>query len=100
MKIVSHILPISSKYDSPIFEAVAIQIVLAVTGLLVIDPTGVARILGIALIAFWAGAVVLIWRHPQSPTRLDLELIRFGYLPVIAIAALVACWIWHLGGLL
>ncbi|MGD1085620.1 MAG: hypothetical protein ABSA47_12850 [Verrucomicrobiota bacterium] len=99
MKIIGHSLPISSKYDSPIFEAVAIQIVLSVFGLLLIDPVGVSKILGIALVAFWGAAVVLIWRHPQSPTRLDLGLIRFGYLPVIAISAVLTCWIWHLRGL-
>jgi hypothetical protein len=93
-------LPISPKYDSPIFEAVALQIVLGFLGFLVMDGGGVAQICGIALVAFWGGAVVLIWRHPQSPSRLDIELIRFGYLPLIVIAYLLSCWIWHLRGVL
>jgi len=99
MKFIRQPLPISSKYDSAIFEAVAFQIVLAILGLLVMDPIGVPEVFGIALIAFWGGAIVLIWRHSQSPTAVDLELIRFGYLLVIVIAAFLTHWIWHLRGL-
>ena len=91
-------LPISPKYDSPIFEAVALQIVLGLLSLLILDGGEVAQICGIALVAFWSGAVVLIWRHPQSPSRLDLELIRFGYLPVVVISFLLTGWIWNLRG--
>ena len=93
-------LPISRKYDSPIFEAVAIQIFIAIVGLLMIDPVGIAQIFGIALLAFWGGVVVLIWRHPQSPSRFDLAFIRFGYFGVIALAFLLLPLIWHLRGVL
>jgi hypothetical protein len=93
-------LPISPKYDSPIFEAVALQIVLGLLAALILDGGGIAQVCGIALLAFWGGAVVLIWRHPQSPSRLDVELIRFGYFPVILVSFFLACWIWHLRGVL
>jgi len=46
-------LPISPKYDSPIFEAIAIQIFMAIVGALMIDPVGTAQVFGIALLAFW-----------------------------------------------
>ena len=72
---------------------------LAVVGLLMIDPVGIAQVFGIALVAYWGGVTVLIWRHPQSPSRVDLALIRFGYLPVIVIAFLLSGSIWHLRGL-
>jgi hypothetical protein len=91
-------LPISLKYDTCIFEAVGLQLVLGLLSLLILDGGRVAQMCGIALAAFWSGAVVLIWRHPQSPSRLDLELIRFGYLPVAVIAFFLAGWIWHLRG--
>jgi hypothetical protein len=91
-------LPISDRYDSPIFEAVAIQVILSLLSLLILDGGAVAQICGIALVAFWGGAAVLIWRHPQSPSRLDLSLIRIGYLPVVAITLFLAYWVWHLRG--
>jgi hypothetical protein len=93
-------LPISPKYDSPIFEAVAIQIVLGLLGLMILDGGVIAQLCGIALVAFWGGAAVLIWRRPQSPSRVDIELIRFGYLPLIVISYFLVGWIWHLRGLL
>jgi len=46
-------LPISPEYDSPIFEALALQIVLGLLSLLVIDGGGVAQVFGIGLVAFW-----------------------------------------------
>jgi len=91
-------LPISSKYDSPIFEALAIQIALGLLSFLVMDFGTVAQICGIALVAFWGAAAVLIWRHPQSPSPTDLELIRFGYLLVVVISFFLVGWIWHLRG--
>ena len=99
MKVLRYRLPISKEYDSPIFEAVALQIVLGLLSLLILDGGTVARICGIALVAFWAGAGLLIYRRPTSPSRLDLQLIRFGYLPVVVIAFFLVQWIWHLRGL-
>ena len=98
MKLFKLPLPISPKYDSPIFEALVLQIVLGILSALILDGGVVAQICGIALVAFWTGAVVLIWRHPQSPSRLDVELIRFGYLPVVVLAFVLTGFIWHLRG--
>jgi hypothetical protein len=92
-------LPISAKYDSPIYEALAIQIILGLLSFLILDGGAIAQICGIALVAFWGGAAVLIWRHPQSPSKLDLSLVRVGYLPVIAITIFLAHWVWHLRGI-
>lgn len=91
-------LPISPKYDSAIFEAVAIQVALGV--LVLLDGGRVAQVFGIALVAFWPGAAVLIWRRAKTPSRVDLELIRFGYLAVLFIAFFVVTGVWKLRGVL
>ena len=93
-------LPISAEYDSPIFQAVALQIILGLLSFMILDGGAVAQICGIALLAFWGGAAVLIWRHPQSPSKLDLSLIRVGYLPVIVITLFLGHFVWHLRGAL
>ena len=92
-------LPISPKYDSPIFEALTLQLILGLLSYLILDGGTIARICGIALVAFWGGATVLIWRHPQSPTRMDIVLIRFGFLPLSVVAYFLVPFIWHLRGL-
>ena len=91
-------LPISPSYRKAIFEAVTFQVLLGFLSLLILDGGTTARICGIALIAFWGGSAVLIWRRPQAPSRIDIELIRFGYLPLIIIAYFAVHWIWHMRG--
>jgi hypothetical protein len=91
-------LPISSSYSRPVFEAVGLQVLLGVLSLLILDGGTTARICGIALVAFWGGATLLIWRRPQSPTRTDIELLRFGYLPLVVIAFSLVRFIWTLRG--
>jgi hypothetical protein len=93
-------LPISPKYDRAIYEAVALQILFGLLGVMILDGGRIAQICGMALIAFWGGAAVLIWRHPQSPSRTDIECIRFGYLPLIFISAFLSGAVWHLRGVL
>ncbi len=85
----SYSLPISPSYRKPVFEAVALQALLGFFSLLILDGGATARLCGMALVAFWVGAVVLICRHPQSPSRTDIELIRIGYLPLAALVFLL-----------
>lgn len=94
----THSLPISPSYRRPVFEAVGLQVLIGFLSLLILDGGTTARICGIALVAFWGGAAVLIWRRPQSPTRTDIELLRFGYLPLVVIAFLLVHLIWAIRG--
>jgi hypothetical protein len=90
-------IPISRAYRSPIFEALALQTVIGVVALMILDGGGVAQICGIALLAFWAGVVTLIVRRPQRPSATDLSVIRIGYLSVVAITPFIvgAVWAWR-----
>ncbi len=91
-------LPISSSYRKPIIEAVALQTLLGFLSLLILDGGTMARICGIALVAFWGGAAVLVWRRPQTPTETDIALIRFGYFPVAVIAFFLVHFVWTVRG--
>ncbi len=94
----SYSLPISPNYRSPIFEAVALQVLLGLLSLLILDGGTTARICGIALVAFWGGATVLIWRRPHFPTKTDIVLLRFGYLPLVVLAFFLVHFIWRIRG--
>ena len=91
-------LPITASYRTPIFEAAALQVILGILSLMILDGGTTARICGIALVAFWGGATVLIWRHPRSPTKTDIALIRFGYLPLVVLAWFLVHAIWSFRG--
>jgi len=94
----SYSIPISPSYRKPIFEAIALQVLLGLLSALVLDGGALARICGIALLAFWCGAAVLIWRHPRTPTRTDINVVRFGYLPVVVLTFLLVHFVWHMRG--
>jgi hypothetical protein len=94
----SYSLPISPSYRKPVFEALILQTVLGVLSALMLDGGETARICGIALVAFWGAAAVLIWRHPHSPSRIDITFVRFGYLPVVVVAFCLVHFIWHVRG--
>lgn len=99
MKLLRQAIPISKDYDSPVFEALAIQVIIGILSLMILDGGQVAQVCGVALVAFWGGAVLLICRHPHTPSRTDLQIIRFGYLPVVVVAFFLVNWVWHLRGL-
>jgi hypothetical protein len=81
----SYSLPISPHYRRAIFTAVALQVIIGILSLMILDGRECAQICGAAILAFWGGVIVLIVRHPQSPTYTDIRLIRFGYLPVVCV---------------
>lgn len=99
MTIIRYKLPISAQYDRAIYDSLGIQIVLGLLSGMVLDGGGLAQLCGMSMIAFWGGAAVLIYRHPHNPTRTDLELIRFGFFPVIVLTLFIAVWVWRLRGL-
>jgi len=94
----SYSLPIAPSYRTPIFEAVGLQTVLGILSMMILDGGTTARICGIALVAFWGGVTVLIYRHPKSPSKIDIQLIRFGYLPLAVFAGFLVHFIWHFRG--
>lgn len=92
-------LPISPAYRKAIFDALVLQIFIGLLSAMILDGGGCAQVCGVALLAFWGGAAVLIWRRPQSPTQTDILLLRFGYFLVIFIAGVLIHFIWHLRGI-
>jgi hypothetical protein len=91
-------LPISPKYDSAVFDAIVLQLIVGILSKMILDGGQAAQICGIALAAFWGGVAVLMWRFPLAPKRLDLGMIRFGYLPILLLAGFLTEVIWQLRG--
>jgi hypothetical protein len=84
------LLPISPLYFPPMRDGVVIQMIFGLLCGLILDGGVTASFCGIALAAFWGGAVFVLIRRPQSPTRWDLELMRFGFLVVFALTVVLA----------
>lgn len=94
----SRSIPISDSYRRAIFEALGLQVFIGIVSLMILDGGETAQVCGAALLAFWGGAAVLIWRHPQTPSKLDLSLLRLGYLPLVLFAGAVIHFVWHVRG--
>jgi hypothetical protein len=52
---------------------------------LMLDGGGSFRISSVAFAAYWPMAGLIVCRRPNSPTRVDLFAMRWGY-PIIVIA--------------
>src|SRR5437870_10687897 len=72
-------LPIAASYRRAIFDALVLQVVLGALSMMLLDGGRVAHTTGIAVLAFWSGAALIIIRRPTAPTSTDLFLIRFGF---------------------
>jgi hypothetical protein len=87
-------LPISAGYRRAIYDALILQVVLTLITMMVLDGGHIAHTTGIAVLAFWSGAAVIIIRRPTAPTQTDLRLIRFGFLPLLIVTFMLSEWIW------
>ena len=94
----SRTVPISDAYRKPIFDAVDLQVILGLLGMMTLDGGDLAHICGISVVAFWCGAAVVIWRRPLSASEMDLRVLPFGYLPLVVFAFLLVHFFWHLRG--
>ncbi|MFN0125902.1 MAG: hypothetical protein ACKV19_04355 [Verrucomicrobiales bacterium] len=91
------VLPIASSYRSPVIHALVLQtVVVVLCRVCVLDFGQSAQICGLALIAFWLGTVLVWWRRPMAPTALDILWIRWGYLVVLLVSAVLIPAIWRL----
>jgi len=87
-------LPISASYRRAIFDALVLQVVLGALSMMLLDGGRVAHTRGIAVLAFWSGAALVIIRRPTAPMPTDLFLIRFGFLPLLIVTFALAEWVW------
>jgi hypothetical protein len=70
--------------------SLTIQAVLLFSASLVLDGGRLFRTSLIASAAQWACTLLVVLRRPQSPTKLDLLVVGFGVLALMAAAVLMA----------
>ena len=65
---------------------------------LILDGGCIGQVCFYALLGFWGGVLVLRTRSRDVLTKLDLMLIRGGYIPVCIISFFITRWIWKWRG--
>lgn len=84
------VIPISDRYRSAIRFALVLQVPVALLFASLLDNGHLAKIGGYAMIGFWIGVAVIVSRRPRTPSPFDLAFIRYGYLPLVLVAAACA----------
>ena len=79
---------ISSAYDRVIFKSVIVQVIVGILAVLILDGGIVAHVVGVAVVAYWLCAAVIIIRRPHEPTKIDLAILTYGFWVILAFAAL------------
>ena len=72
----------------------AIQAFFLVFSSLILDCGYTTRIVAIAVLAFWAAALMVILRSPHAAKEVDFIYIRAGFLPILVVTYLVAHRVW------
>ena len=80
---------VSPKYDRAVLQSLGVQFIVGCFAMLLLDGGVMARVVGVAMLGFWISVGVLMTRRPFQPTQLDLTVIRWGFLPVLLVTALV-----------
>jgi len=79
---------ISPTYDHVIRKSLTAQVVVGVLAALMLDGGTTARVVGVAVLAFWLCATMVIMRRPDEPTKIDLTIMRWGFWPELIVVAL------------
>jgi hypothetical protein len=89
---------ISPAYGRAIKMGAILQAFLLVLTGLLLDGGRTFRGTGIAAIGAWSGTALIVAHRPETPTRLDLALIRFGPILWAFFTSLMTLVVWRLTG--
>lgn len=84
------VLNVSTAYRDAIRISLIQQVPCALLCLLLLDGGRTARICAASMLGYWVGVALVMVRRANDPSRLDLAVIRWGYVPLFFAAALWA----------
>ena len=64
---------------------------------MLLDSGAVAQSCFYAFAAFWVGVGVILWRRSSAPTKLDLVIVRGGFIVLCVLSFFLTHGIWQLG---
>ena len=80
------------------FSAFVQQGVILALAVMILDGGAVAQSCFYAFTAFWAGVGVILWRRSSAPTKVDLLIVRGGFIVLCVFSFLLTHGIWYLRG--
>lgn len=86
-------------YKDAIKLALAQQIPILLLTAGILDGGDLFHICLIPSVAFWVCLLLARWRRPEAPTKLDVILIKWSYVPLCVATFFLVHWFWRLRGL-
>src|SRR5262245_20396287 len=90
----------TSPYRAAITSAIVQQVIVLVLASLILDGGDLLMFCLVACLAFWTGVIFIRVRRGQTPTKIDLLLIRSSYLLLCIITFFAVHLVWKLRGLI
>jgi hypothetical protein len=81
-------------YRPALRTAIIVDCIFLTLGALMLDMGQALHICTVAAIAHWATILVIICGRPKTPTKIDLTIIRWGYIPIMLVVATIGPLIW------
>jgi hypothetical protein len=88
----------ASPLQSAIYSACIQQAIIMILAAMILDGGSIGQVCLYALLGFWGGVFVLRVRRREALTKMDLMLIRGGYILVCIISFFITRWIWSWRG--
>lgn len=74
---------VRGSYADSLKLSILIQLPLFVFAAMLLDGGGTLRGVEIAAAGYWVGAVLIMVRRPKSPTQVDVDLVKYGFVLAI-----------------
>jgi len=81
---------VRGSYSDSLKLSVLIQLPLFVFAAMLLDGGQMLRGVAIAAAGYWVGAVLIMVRRPKSPTQVDLDLVKYGFVLTCGCVTIIA----------
>jgi len=89
-----------SNYRAAIRDAVIMQIIILILAAVATDYGQMLQFWGFSMAAYWPMAIMLIVRSKKKTSRVDINIIRWGFLFLITFfTPVISMFVWYLRGI-
>ncbi len=71
-----------------------LQILAVLVAMPLLDGGAIGRIVIAAIVAYWCGAIIILFRRPQQPTRWDYLFVTLGFPLTLAVSFEIGILLW------
>ena len=91
--------PLAKEYRGDVSLGLTVAVIFLLFSSMILDGGQLFQFVGATTLVYCLGILVIICRRPQSPTKADLWLVRFGFFILLLVVPVVLVLGWRLRGL-